>query len=399
MGIKEQAFIHEVIRGLQEERHIQYTKDEENYLLLYLAGKRMIGNVVENDSNFIIREQTDRITLAMMEVVNQEFHLDFRSNFDMRMTMNQHLVPLDIRLRYGIPLKNPMLSEIKEKYSLAFQISLEAVRVLKEQYEREISEDEVGYFALIYELALEKNRVENLSNILVVCSTGKGSSRLLKYKYEQEFSDYLRNIYVCDLLELETFDFTKVDYIFTTVPITREVPVPIVEVGIFMEHEDIQKISNTLRRGKCDFLRKYYRPKRFLTGKLGDTKEEILKTMCELIARQESVDSNFYDLVLEREAYAQMEYGNQITMPHPNAIASEETFVYVAVLNQAVLWNRLPVRVVLLTSVGRQPDEDRQRFYDMAARLVLSKTAITRLVEQPEFDILMELLQEAGAQD
>ena len=397
MGIKEKTFIHELMTVMREERRINYTKDEENYLLLYLAGKRMIGNVVENDSNFIIREQTDRLTLAMMDVVNQEFHIDFRSNFDLRMTLNQHLVPLDVRIRYGIPLKNPMLEEIREKYSLAYQISLEAVRVLKEQYHREISQDEIGYFALIFELALEKNRVEELSDILVVCSTGKGSSRLLKYKYEQEFSDYLRNIYVCDLLELESFDFTKVDYIFTTVPITREVPVPIVEVGIFLGHEDIQKVSSTLRRGKSDFLRKYYRPKRFLTGHFGDTKEEILKELCDIIARQEQVDDNFYDLVLERESYAQMEYGNQITMPHPNAIASEETFVYVVVLDRAVVWNRLPVRVVLLTSVGKQSDEDRQRFYDTAARFVLNKSAVDSLLARPEYDVFMKLLQENSA--
>ncbi len=252
IGIKEQSFIRELIGCLESKEGLHYTSDEENYLLLYLAGKRMIGNTMENDSNFVINERTDRLALEMLKLAAKEYHLDFDNNFEMRMTLNQHLVPFDVRMRYGIPLKNPMLWEIKETYSLAYQMAYIASNVLREHYKKEIPEDEIGYFALIFALALEKGKTDCRYNILVVCSTGKGTSRLLKYKYEQEFSDYLKNIYVCDLLGLESFDISKVDYIFTTVPITREVPVPIIEVGIFLGMDDIQKVYETTARFALD---------------------------------------------------------------------------------------------------------------------------------------------------
>lgn len=394
IGVKERAFAKELILFLEEDGQITYTEDEEQYLLLYLAGKRMIGNVVENESNFIIHEQTDRLALAMLDVVNRSYHMNFYNNFDVRMTLNQHLVPFDIRIRFGIPLKNPLLEEIKQKYSLAYQISSEAVQVLRDHYQKEISEDEIGYFALIFELAMEREQKDEKSDILVVCATGKSSSRLLKYKYEQEFSDYLNHIYVCDLLELGSFDFSKVQYIFTTVPITREVPVPIVEVGVFLGTEDIKKVSDILRKGTGDYLKTYFRPERFLAHMEGDSKGEVLEYLCALISRQEKVDDDFYEMVLERENYIQMDYGYQIAIPHPNRAASDESFAYVAVLEHPVIWNQNPVQVVLLTSVGRNEDPNRQKFYEATARFALNKTSIEELIRNPEYEVLMELLKE-----
>lgn len=394
IGEKEQAFAKELISTLEKEGQIIYTKDEEQYLLLYLAGKRMIGNVVENESNFVIHEQTDRLALKMLDFVNRSYNMNFYNNFDVRMTLNQHLVPFDIRIRFGIPLENPLLEEIKEQYSLAYQISSEAAQVLRDHYQKEISEDEIGYFALIFELAMEREQKENLSDILVVCSTGKGSSRLLKYKYEQEFSDYLDHIYVCDLLELNEFDFSKVQYVFTTVPITIEVPVPIVEVGVFLGMDDIRKVSDVLRKGTGDYLNAYYRPERFMAHVRKNSREEVLEYMCRVISRQEDVDEEFYDLVLERESYIQMDYGYNIAIPHPNRIASEETFAYVAVLEQPVVWHQNPVQVVLLTSVGRQEDKNRQKFYEATARFALKASSINKLIEEPQYEVLMKLLKE-----
>lgn len=166
-GAKEKAFVRELISVMKEWGQVNYTRDEENYLCLYLAGRQMIGNTVENDRNFIIREQTDRLALLMMDLVSREYGLDLHQNFDVRMTLNQHLVPFDIRIRYDIPLKNPMLNEIKQKYSLAYQMSYDAVGVLRKYIHKDVSEEEIGYFALIFQLVLEKGRKAHSSDVLV----------------------------------------------------------------------------------------------------------------------------------------------------------------------------------------------------------------------------------------
>lgn len=392
IDMKEQMFLKELVSLLEEKYGPVYTEDEKKYLLLYLAGKKIVGNVMENDSNFIIHERIDRLALAMLDEIEKEYQMDFRSNFDVRMTLNQHLTPFEIRIRYDIPLRNPLLVDIKEKYSLAYDMAYRSSRVLKEYFQKEISEDEIGYFALIFALALEEHSQCEKYRILVVCSTGKGSSRLLKYKYEHEFAEYLKDIWVCDLPALETFDFNTIDYVFTTVPVSVEIPVPIMEVGAFLENGDIQRITETLKKGKKEYLRQYYKPHRFLRMQAGH-KAEILRRLCDIIKAQEAVDEDFYELVMERETYAQMDYGNGIAIPHPNRIASEETFAYVVVLDEPVVWTNLPVQVILLTSIGRREDKNRQKFYEATARFALDESSVQKLIALPEYPIFMDILQ------
>lgn len=393
IGIKEKSFIKELVSNFEKKYNVTYTDNEKNYILLYLAGKQRVGNIIENDYNFIIHEEVDRLALGMIQTIKQEYHMDFRNNFELRMILNQHLVAMDIRIKYRLPLTNPMLEEIKKEYSLAFEMALQATRVLTEYYKTEISEDEIGYIALVFALALEKDTVCKKLNILLVCNSGKNLLKLLKYQYERSFSDYLDKIYVQDLIGLEKFDFSLVDYVFTTVPITKEIPCPIFEVDTFLGDNDLLSIVDILSRGNTNVLRKYYSPERFMTDIKSRDKNGILKEICDLIKKQEEVDDDFYELVLEREEYAQMKYGNKIAIPHPNKIVSEYTFVYVAVLPEEVLWNDEMVQVIFLTSVGKSNDADRQKFYKSTARFALDKEGVQQLIDHPTYDTLINLLE------
>ncbi|MDO4168315.1 MAG: PRD domain-containing protein [Lachnospiraceae bacterium] len=394
IGIKERGFLKELVTAIETEYNVQYTRDEENYILLYLAGKQRIGTAVENDYNFVIREEIDQLALDMIATIKQEYHMDFQKDFELRMILNQHLAAMDIRIRYGLPLTNPMIAEIKKEYALPYEMALQATRVLTEYYQTEISEDEIGYIALVFALALEKkDSIKNKVSILVVCNSGKNFLKLMKHQYERSFDDYLDKIYVQDVFGLEKFDFSLVDYVFTTVPITKEVPCPIFEVGVFLGDNDLMAIASLLAKGSGNVLRKYYTPERFLTDIKAKDKNDILKEICNRILEQEDVGHDFYELVLEREKYAQMKYGNKIAIPHPNKILSDYTFVYVAVLPEEVLWNEEMVQVIFLTSVGRVSDSDRQEFYKSTAKFALNGDAVQALIEHPTYETLIELLQ------
>ena len=49
-----------------------------------------------------------------------------------------------------------MLSEIKEHYIFAYTIASQAAGILREYFKAEISDDEIGELAEIFELALEQ---------------------------------------------------------------------------------------------------------------------------------------------------------------------------------------------------------------------------------------------------
>lgn len=396
IGIKESSFSNELIEMLENKYNITYTNDEKNYILLYLGGKQMAGGgySIESDDNFIFNREIDQLSFDMIELIKTEFQINFPNNFELRMTLNRHLVPLDIRMRYGLPLTNPMIEEIKKNYSLAYDMAIRASSVLVNHYHRSLSEDEIGYLALIFALQLDKDSEEFLkkSNVLIVSNVTTSAMNLFKLKYEKIFSNTINHLYVSDLMGLRNFDFSLVDYVFTTLPLTVEVPKPIFEINSFMNDHDIQSIEEALWRAESNELRNFYTPKRFLTNISGDDKESVLKQICTIIEEQEDVSDDFYDLVMQREEYPHMMYNNMIAMPHPNRICSAYTFAYIAILKEPIIWNDEMVKVVLLSSPGSQDSRNRQRFYEITAKFALNKEAIQELIQNPTFSTFIELL-------
>lgn len=396
IGIKESSFSNELIEMLENKYNITYTNDEKNYILLYLGGKQMAGGgySIESDDNFIFNREIDQLSFDMIELIKTEFQINFPNNFELRMTLNRHLVPLDIRMRYGLPLTNPMIEEIKKNYSLAYDMAIRASSVLVNHYHRSLSEDEIGYLALIFALQLDKDSEEFLkkSNVLIVSNVTTSAMNLFKLKYEKIFSNTINHLYVSDLMGLRNFDFSLVDYVFTTLPLTVEVPKPIFEINSFMNDHDIQSIEEALWRAESNELRNFYTPKRFLTNISGDDKESVLKQICTIIEEQEDVSDDFYDLVMQREEYPHMMYNNMIAMPHPNRICSAYTFAYIAILKEPIIWNDEMVKVVLLSSPGSQDSRNRQSFYEITAKFALNKEAIQELIQNPTFSTFIELL-------
>ncbi|WP_312442118.1 BglG family transcription antiterminator [Lacrimispora sp.] len=394
LGDREWEFVKELLGELSRNFKIRYNQDEATYTAVWLAGKRMIGNVEKDEVNFVISEEIDRLVSQMLQLVDRDFKMEFSSHFDIRMLLNQHMVPFDIRMRYNIPVSNLLLKDIMKKCFFEYIMAISACTVLAEWYQKPVPEEEVGYFALIFALAEEQKKTKDeKKNILIVCSTGRGSSRLLKLRYGQEFGEYLNHIYICDLSGLENFDFDKVEYVFTTVPIHRYIPRPIIEIGHFLESEDIPAIRTALEGGRKVILTKYYKRDYFFTNMEGETRAEVIKNLCERIGRKRSLPKGFYEAVLKREDMAQTDFGNLIAIPHPCEVMTEETFVSVAILKEPVLWSRHPVQVVLLVSIGKEEEKGISDFYKYTSKLALSQEAVQELIKKKDFDVLIRLLQ------
>lgn len=391
---REYQFAEELAERIGQWQQIQYTESEIRYIVIYLAGSRMVGGMDEERDNFIIREEFDRLVVEMLDLIYEEYGIEMRSDFNLRMALNQHMVPFDIRIRYQIRIANPILDQIQKNYIFGYTLAKRGMTVLEKHYGCRIPEEETGYFAMLFVYALEQkyNEPEKV-RILIVCGAGRASSRLLKYKYEKEFGEYLKKVYVCGLHELAGFDFDKVEYVFTTVPISTRVPKPIVEVGQFLGTEDIVKVRSVLRRGQMDFLDDYYRKEQFFPEIEGGNREEVIQNICRKIREQRVLPDDFEEAVLKRETLAQTDFGNFVAMPHPYRIITEETFVYVAVLKKEIIWSSYPVRVVFLMSVSAEEDKNLSKFYEVTTSLFLQKEMLERIAEERSFDVMMQMLR------
>jgi lichenan operon transcriptional antiterminator len=433
MNEAKRGFVRSLTEALEAEYALTFPKEEQDYLALLLLGKSAADSRKEQDAftDKEDRENQERdgdleeLAEQMLELVYREFQIDFRENRELRTTLAQHLMPMSIRLKYHILLRNPMLDEIRENYIFAYTIAAQAASVLKEYFQCEISEDETGELAEIFELALEQQKGgRKRYSVLIVCASGRSSSQLLKYRYQNEFKDYIDKLYTCNLYEVKAFDFSKVDYVLTTVPVSSYVPVPVLEVSSFLKDSDKIAVRKLLERESRDFLEEYYQETLFFTDIGGTDRETVLLELCRRVVKtlqtggrlakiqkggckeyertmqsgleerkHEFTAEELYESVLRREKLSPTDYGNLVAIPHPDNVFTEHTFVAVAVLDRPVFWAREEVQVIILTVIGDAEDPNIQKFYEATTDLLLRQDDIAELVRRKSFDCLMQLLR------
>lgn len=355
----------------------------------YIAGRRILELSQDwGENNLIATKEIDSLVSRILEEIFISYGIELRNDFNLRIMLIQHFIPMEIRVKYNIPVENVPDHQIKEKYMLAYSMGQLAAGQMSEHYKREMPEDEILCISLYFAMALEERKTirKRKNHILLICVSGKASSRLLKYRFQREFGEYIDSLEVCGIHELERIDFKHVDFVFTTVPIYRTVSAPIMEIHDFLESGEIMSVRHFLQRGGMQFLNKYYRKELFFSHVRGETREAVIHEICERAAKFVWIPDGFEQSVLERERFGATDFGNLAAIPHPRHVITRETMVVVAVLEKPILWSSNMVQLVVLTSLNEDDEEETQQFYEVTAAFLSDKEAVEALIQEPEFE-------------
>lgn len=367
---------------------VTFPEEEIRYLAIHFASK-------EANKNFIIDSATQDTVTEMLEEVYQVFQIDFRDDLELIVALSSHLVPLIIRIKYGMRLKNPMLQEIRHQYSLAYTIARQASAVLERKYKCILDSNEVAYLALTFQLSLEHRRTHaEKKNVLLVCASGAATARLMAYKMREMFDEYIGRITICDQRSIGKQDFSQIDYVFTMVPIEEHIPVPICMVDHFLETNGTVAVRGFFARESKGDILQYYPREMFFPDVAAKGKKEALREIVQRVNELHPLPDGFYEAVLQREKMAHTCMGNRVAMPHPCRVMTEDTFVSVAVLREPIQWDESnQVQAIFLVSVSRKKNKKLQDFYSTTARLLLDGGRIDRLIQERTYQTLAECLK------
>ena len=104
-----------------------------------------------------------------------------------------------------------------------------------------------------------------------------------------------------------------------------------------------------------------------------DTKEELLKYMCERMELKGYVTGKFYDSVMEREKATTTSIGNRVALPHGAMSEVNESHVAIAVLPEPIVWDDDRVDVIFLLGFKMSTHEEIRRiqsFYKQYISLI-----------------------------
>jgi len=162
--------------------------------------------------------------------------------------LSLHLRTALHRLRFGLPITNPLLAEVKAHYPYVFEVASRACSMLEGVINVAIPEEEIGFVTMHLGAAMERLRgaAEPRRRVLIVCGEGTATAWLLVSRFQAAFpeAEVVEVTSVASVSE-DYMSSHGVDLVISTVPLVAT-EVPVVEVSALLDRTDVATIREVL---------------------------------------------------------------------------------------------------------------------------------------------------------
>ncbi len=379
-----------MVKEIEQSLNVKFPDIEIAYIAIHLLGTKLVTDtkMAESQLKALIDHEIYRLTMKIIDTVEEKLKLGINQDKELQISLCIHLKPAINRLRYGMNIRNPMLHEIKSYYPVSFQAGVIAGLVIKEELHIEINENEIGYIALHFGAAVERAKLNDRpKRCIIVCASGAGSARLLQYKLQSRFGSKIEILGTTEYYRLGQMSLHSLDFVISTIPISKELSVPVIEVNTILGGEDIEKIDSIFSTEDQDTFEYTREELVFLHEKL-HTKEEVISFLGEKLQQLGLVDHDYTRSVLKREAVSPTCFGNLVAIPHPIVPQTETTFWAICTLEKPIMWEHKAVQFVCLLNVEKNSSKNLQKMYNILLSVIDSKDLIQQLLKchtYPEF--------------
>ncbi|MFM2476411.1 BglG family transcription antiterminator [Celerinatantimonas sp. MCCC 1A17872] len=248
-NLKDPVFIiaGEMVAKIEEHIDLPLPEDEVWFIYQYIISSGVL--VVENNSSNLLytelfSDEAHNITVHLINHFSLLVNIKLDQDQQLYEGLVVHIRPLINRLHYQIIIHNPLLDDIKNELVDVYHLTRIVVNDVFINYTQQaVSDDEIGYLAVHFQAAIERQITHK--RVLLVCSTGIGTSHLLKSRILRAFPDWKIVAAVpSDNLQNSSQEMMP-DLIISTVHVP-EMEIPVVHVTAFLNDADLQRITDKL---------------------------------------------------------------------------------------------------------------------------------------------------------
>ena len=209
----EEQFRQDILKILKQDFDIEIYKNEQDYFhwMIHLYVGRTHYELSQQISVF---QNLDHISCLIKEI-EEKFQFPFSKDKNLAENLLLHINMAMERIQSGITVTNPMLEDIYQSNPKLYEIVKQCFRNIFQPVK--IPEDEIGYIVIYFIASMDSLSKHSIS-VLVVCSSGIGSSKMLRSRLEREFSE-IDVKKIISLHKLHDEDLQQYDLIISTVPI------------------------------------------------------------------------------------------------------------------------------------------------------------------------------------
>lgn len=324
--------------------------------------------------------------------INVTFKIDLSNDEMLYKNLYTHLIALVIRLRFGIKTQNPLIDDIKKNIPFEYNLSQYVCSRIGEKYSKELSEDEVGYIAVILHMAKEINKRNRKKNILLICPSGRGISKFLTYTFKNSFSEYLNEINACGLSDLKYINLDEIDIVFSLVDDKLNINKPVYKIKYFLNSDDLENIKKILDDNK-EYVNSIFTKELFFHFEEEINKKDLISFVSNKFKKYIKFNDDLESLIIEREKLGMTEISEDVAIPHPIHVIPSVNKIAVCLLDKSIKWINNEVKIVLFMLINNSNGEN-EKIYKLLTKVVNDKKIIDKILKNPIYENYINILKD-----
>ncbi|UTY40042.1 PTS sugar transporter subunit IIA [Allocoprobacillus halotolerans] len=396
--------LHRVVQALatllKEEYQISFNDESIKELIDVLS-----KNIRVRVENIAFSEELEKDIEIFLKKVDQTYETSFLQDEDFKKMLFTHVTLLVDRLRNKISYKNELANELSITYPMIFNIGIQFCEMLQEKYNVQSSFDEIGFVAMHFAGHMEKEKQDKLQSfdrIGVVCSSGGGSAYMIKMQIESLFPN--AEVQTFSFLAQKDLETYQPDLIFTVMPLSLEIQVPIIYIKELLKDNDLLRIKQVLQMDDYDAwavmnenpLYYSFFSKEFFKVVDDDNYEHLIQTMAEELENQGYGKKGYTQMVLQRESYVSTIYKNGVCIPHPIETDALKNMISVSILKKPFIWNEKEVKIVFMICLKKEHIEMYKTITRKLYHLMHENRYLNRMIKEKSFEDMMLVMKKLG---
>lgn len=395
-----------VLRKIEKLFSVKFSDMECGYVTMHILGANIQYDLSSREdaplNNVKSSDEIEDMCIRMVNRASQVMLIDFTKDNTLLKGLSVHMHSAVNRLLYKIPIRNPLLDDIKNSYITSFEAAVAASEVVSQLYKVNVNEHEIAYIALHFETALERmrNNITTKKKILVVCSSGIGISQLIAVKLKRIFED-IDIVGIISSFSIDEQILKGVDFIITNVPLMID-SVPVIMVNPLLNQEDIENIKRYMltkssdliarKKNRMDLLKLIDRD--VASVKSGFTsKAEVIEALTSSMAKRGYVKEDFYISVIGREKIASTATG-RIALPHGDISKVYRSVIGICTLDKKIDWDDCKVDFVIMLAIKKDDIGKMQNIFNLIYDIFFDNKTLNKILNCNNIDEIFEIVYE-----
>lgn len=358
------------------------------YITQYIISSNLI--VKEIDKYKLTNEEANsNLINEILKEIYHVYYIDLSKDEILRDFLGGHLRAAINRAKYEIEIENNMLSTIKNNYPFAFEIGVLANKIIKKSIGISLSEDDIGFLTLHFAASLEriKRNKGKVKRVILVCTTGVGTSLLLKVKLEDRFKDKLEIVDTIPWYEFNKNLFENIDLIITTIPLDIESK-KVITVKNLLDKDEVKLIEENLYNTNSSNknILDIFKEELFIKSLDSSNKYDVLDMMTNHLIYLNYIKENVKNEIFKREELASTEIGDLVAVPHTMQDGIEKSFISVAILKKAITWEKEKVQIIFMVGIAKKDQQLLKSILEQIYKKIIDSDLILELIKVDSFN-------------